>query len=114
MREEELRVAIEKCWEEEWEEDLIWIEPDKEEASVLVDAWGLKKALYELSTLRQSASLVYDHVTGGRISKPSTDPNEVISVFDDIRQGELNERESEIRHELDPKTAVRGGAAACS
>ena len=43
----------------------------------------LKRELHDFKTLVRNVSLVYDHVTGGRISKPMTDPGVVIAEADD-------------------------------
>lgn len=43
----------------------------------------LKRELYDYSMMMHSVSLVYDSATGGRISKPNTGANDVISAIDD-------------------------------
>lgn len=43
----------------------------------------VKRELHDFGTLIKNTSIVYEHVTGGLISKPLTDPYAVISEADD-------------------------------
>ena len=49
----------------------------------VVDMTQVLKELYDYRTLMKSASLVYDAVTCGRISKVNTIPSAVIAEFED-------------------------------
>lgn len=51
----------------------------------------VKKELYDYSILLQEVPKVYYHLTGGRISKPNTLANEVISEAEHIMSEEINE-----------------------
>jgi hypothetical protein len=44
----------------------------------------LKKELYDYSMLLENVPKVYCEVSGGKISKPNTDPEEVILAFNDL------------------------------
>lgn len=66
--------------EEEFEafwKDLI-IRPDGK-----IDLEQIKKELYDFSQLLVFVSKVYDHITGGKISKPLTLPDEVCGAADE-------------------------------
>lgn len=67
----------EQKYEEFWQE--IVENPD---GSINMDQ--LKRELFDFSTLMHNISLVYEHVTGGMISKPLTDPDVVIQQADDF------------------------------
>lgn len=45
----------------------------------IVDLDQIKKELFDYSRLMRDVSVAYDGVTMGRISKPNTDPSEVIA-----------------------------------
>lgn len=51
----------------------------------------LKKELYDYSMLLENVPKVYCEVSGGKISKPNTDPNEVISAFNDLLNDAVDE-----------------------
>ena len=63
-------MTTEECWESFWKEIVC---PDGK-----LDLEQVKKELHDFYTLIRNVSLVYDHITGGRISKPLTDPKVVI------------------------------------
>jgi len=48
------------------------------------DLEQVKKELYDYAILMGNVSEVYDHITGGAISKPNTKPEVVIAVADDL------------------------------
>ena len=48
------------------------------------DLEQVKKELYDYSVLIRNVSEVYDHITGGRISKPFTKVEVVIAEADDL------------------------------
>ena len=66
---------VQSEWTEFWQEI---IAPDGE-----ISLSQLKRELADFSTLIENASLVYDHATGGRVSKPMTDPEAVKAAIDD-------------------------------
>lgn len=43
----------------------------------------IKKELYDYSILLKNVSLIFDHITGGHISKPFTDPKAVMQQTDE-------------------------------
>jgi hypothetical protein len=43
----------------------------------------IQRELHDFSTLMHNVSLVYEHVTGGQVSKPLTDPEVVKTMADD-------------------------------
>ena len=45
----------------------------------------------DLETVCHNLALVYDHVTGGRVSKPLTDPQVVIALADDCTDKTVDE-----------------------
>lgn len=49
----------------------------------VIDLRQLKLELSDFRTVMRGAAKVYDHVTGGQVSKPNTDPNVVCSLADD-------------------------------
>ncbi len=43
----------------------------------------IKKELHDFTVLMENAGKVYDYISGGRISKPNTDPGALYSAFDE-------------------------------
>jgi hypothetical protein len=99
---EEMDRAVDLVWEGFW-----WplMCPDG-----VLNAERVKAELYDYHVLMDNASRVYDHVTGGRISKTSTTAGAVIAeadarVMEDIERAIEDDRES--RPEADDPPAVR-------
>jgi len=63
-------------WEEFWKE--ICVNPD---GSLNLDA--IQRELYDYSMIMREASMVYGYVTGGKVSKPNTCADVVISMAED-------------------------------
>lgn len=79
---EEMAAAVEKVWEEFWQPIM------EREVGGPVQfrsalAQFVKSELFDYHTLMSGASQVYDAVSGGRISKPLTDPHHVISAAEE-------------------------------
>lgn len=84
-----------------------------EEGCLVLDISPAAKALLELAQAKQDlqteidalaaveheVSLVYDHITRGRISKANTLASEVISVADDVSRQDCDEELAEVRAE---------------
>ena len=47
-----------------------------------IDMSQVKKELFDYYNILENASVVYDHITGGRISKPNTCSSAVISEYE--------------------------------
>lgn len=74
---------------------------------------GLAKSQQEIETLKQDveneqadvamiatqASKVYDHLTRGRLSKPTYDAEVIIGVVEEIQNSEINEAVAELEKE---------------
>jgi len=71
------------------------------------------RELHDFRIVMGNATLVYDHVTGGRITKLLTDPNAVCSVADDHYAALYGERESP-ESPLRTETAAAEGSPARS
>jgi len=67
---------IERVWEDFWKE-LLCGESGK------VDMQKVKADLYDYHFILGEVSKVYDHVSGGRISKPNTHADAVLGEHDD-------------------------------
>ncbi len=52
---------------------------------------AVMRELYDYGVILDGASKVYDHITGGMISKPNTDPSVVIAVATDKENEALEE-----------------------
>ena len=70
---------------------------EQEDGSINADA--VMRELHDFGMLIEGASRVYMHATGGRISKPNTDPDAVCSVIDDYVQEVAEEAVSEWKKE---------------
>ena len=57
----------------------------------------LKKELYDYSMLLENVPKVYCEITGGRISKPNTNPDAVISEYNDVLTEIVNDAIKEDR-----------------
>lgn len=66
-----------------------------------LDLESVKAELFDYSTLMHNASQVYADVTGGRISKPNTSPDEVISAASDIISDLMEEAYEEFDRAFD-------------
>jgi hypothetical protein len=100
---EEMDRAVDAVWEGFW-----WplMCPDG-----VLNAERVKAELYDYHVLMDNASKVYDHVTGGRISKTSTTAEAVIAeadarIMEDIERAIDDDRES--RPEADDPPAAVG------
>ncbi len=78
----------EKAWDEFWAP--IVCDPDG-----TVNWDKLKRELFDYRTLMGSVPRVYMHVTGGRVSKPNTDPGVVCQLADEREQEAIDEAVSE-------------------
>jgi|SRR6478736_5589737 len=58
-----------------------WQDICSDECGLLLDQ--IKRELHDYKTLLKNVPLVYDEITGGRISKPNTDPVHVIQAVND-------------------------------
>lgn len=56
-----------------------------------LDIAQIKRELSDFKMVMGQVALVYDHITGGRITKPSTEAQMVIAVADDEFDERLNE-----------------------
>ena len=70
--------TVEENYQEFWKEII--------EKDGIIDIEQIKKELYDFSTIIRNISIVYDHVTGGAISKPLTLPEIVIAIADEHYQ----------------------------
>lgn len=70
----ELMKDYEKTYEDFWKKIC---QPNGE-----LDMDAVKRELHDYHTLLENVPKVYDHVTGGRVSKPNTDPAVVMSEAD--------------------------------
>jgi hypothetical protein len=68
-----------KTPESEW---LFW-KPRVTNDDGTIDMEKLKRELFDFSTLMESAAEVYEHVTGGAVSKVNTLPEVVCSLADE-------------------------------
>lgn len=68
-----------------------------------LDIEQVKKELHDYGVLLDSVGRVYDNVTGGKVSKPNTDPDVVIALAEDYLQ-ECIEDEIENRKEAPDAT----------
>ena len=60
-----------ECWDKFWKRIC-----QNDNGSIDLDQ--IKKELFDFYTMIDNVPKVYDHITGGRISKPLTDPQVVI------------------------------------
>jgi hypothetical protein len=65
-----------ECWDKFWKR--ICANPDGS-----INLIQIKKELFDFYILLVNSSKVYDSITGGRISKPLTDPDAVIQECED-------------------------------
>lgn len=86
---------VEENWNEFWKEILL-----KNDGSI--DIEQLKKELFDFSTLLDNVPKVYNHITGGMLSKVNTKSELIIKKADQYYKG-LNEEENDER-ELEAKT----------
>lgn len=78
---------VERCWETFWKEII--------EKNGKVDLEQIKKELHDYHGIMENAAIVYDRVTGGRISKPNTHASEVIGEAESEFQRQWDEAEEE-------------------
>lgn len=79
----------------------------------VLDAGRVKAELYDYHTLMDNASKVYDHVTGGRISRTSTTAAAVIAeadarVMEDIERAIADDRGDRPEPDAPPTVVVVG------
>lgn len=78
--------------------DDFWAELVTDEHGNLVfDA--IARELHDYRTLLKNVPQVYDHVTGGKVTKPMTDPEVVKSLFDDYVQEHVDDAVEESKRE---------------
>lgn len=66
---------VEKVWREFWQP---LIAPDG-----VLDLAQVKRELFDFGMVMDNVSVVYDHITGGRVSKPHTLASAVISMYEE-------------------------------
>ena len=71
---------MEKDYKQEFNDFWKGIVCDKD-GNLILDQ--VMRELSDYSNLIENATIVYDHATGGKISKVNTDPDVVCSVIDD-------------------------------
>jgi len=67
---------VEKVYEDFWRDIL--------EKDGILDMQQLKKELFDFWQVMQNVPKVYDHVTGGKVSKILTDPKVVCDLADEL------------------------------
>ena len=78
-------------YEKEYED--FW--KDIVEKDGVVDMDQIKKELFDFSRVMQEVSIVYDNITNGRISKPNTKAFEVIAIYQELKDMEVEKLEKE-------------------
>jgi predicted phosphohydrolase len=73
---------VEKVYEDFWRDIL--------EKDGILDMQQLKKELFDFWNVMQNVPKVYDHVTGGKVSKILTDPKVVCDLADELFSGDLH------------------------
>ena len=73
------REDYEKTWDEFWKPLVC--------KRGRIDMDAVKRELHDYHTFMQEGSVVYDHITGGRISKVSTVASIVIAEHDEVCHG---------------------------
>lgn len=68
----------------------------------------LENDLKDFETVIRHCSIIYDHASGGVISKPMTDPHVVMDMLDDRITEQVNEAEIEARN-----SALEAAAKEC-
>lgn len=87
-----------KDYEKEYE--LFWKSiVENEDGTLNLDQ--IKRELYDYGELMHAASTVYCEITNSRISKPNTDPYDVISVANDVINDMIDEAIKEYQEEID-------------
>src|SRR4051794_17796529 len=101
-----LDIDPETEWENFWLPILVsddtrkWLEreakddPEKDYEGVLrwaIDLEQLKRELADFSFLIRAIPIVYDEITSGRCSKPTTDPHTVIALEEERMQEAIND-----------------------
>ena len=81
----------EKTWRDFWE-------PVVSGSDGMLDLDKIKRELYDYRILLTNASKVYDHVTGGLLSKTNYDASVVITAADDYQTKLIDGILSEERH----------------
>lgn len=87
FRETDVEEDVERTWQEFWRSI---IAPDG-----VIDIGQIKRELFDFSELMSNAAEVYEHVTGGQITKVNTLPSVVRSVSDDYATKMCEEAEAE-------------------
>lgn len=72
-----------------------------------LDEDKVKRELHDFRGLMERTAKVYEHVTGGRVSKLNTLASEVIAIADDLATEEAEEQREAIAKGLEHE--VRGG-----
>lgn len=80
-------MTIDKTLEEVWY--TFW--KDIVAPNGVLDLEQVKRELYDFWVVMQQVPKVYDHVTGGKVSKIMTDPDAVIALADDAVNDLIND-----------------------
>lgn len=89
--EEEMRAAVEQLWQEFWipifeNADVMHPTAEKPQNSWIDFVAAVKSELFDAHMYAHNLSTVYDDLSGGRVSKPNTDPQVVIDLVEERRQ----------------------------
>lgn len=97
--EDNMEKEVNRVYNEFWKDIL-------EDSNGELDIEQLKKELHDYHSLLDEVPRVYMYVTGGRISKPNTVADEVISEYFNLVETEINEaleeQKKEFREKLSP------------
>lgn len=91
--------------EEIAEQKLFWSEIICFKDGTISEA-NLYAELFDFFRIMNSASIVYDHVTCGRVSKPNTHHADVISVADECLENQINDAVLEVLDRITDGEAV--------
>jgi hypothetical protein len=61
----------------------------------------IKKELFDYHKMMGQVGLVYDHITGGAVSKPNTEAKTVIAIADDVVGEQIANRAETIRQMIE-------------
>jgi hypothetical protein len=84
---------VEKCWDDFWKYFCTF-----NDGSINLEQ--IKKELSDYRKILRNVGKVYCHVTGGRVSKPNTCADSVISEADDRVRELVEEEVNEVRDEM--------------
>ena len=89
------------------EYDNFW--KDIVEKDGVLDKEAVMRELFDYGQLIESASIVYCHVTNGKISKTNTEPDAVCAVADDCVTELVDEAIEDYKEELQDREAEHSG-----